>query len=109
MSQVVYYLFIYPLSKLPLWLTYRISDFFYFLLITVLPYRKKIITDNLTKCFPEKKPNEIAALRRKFYRTFYDMMIEGIKNLGISQKELEKRFKIENPELMQSLYNQGKS
>ncbi len=109
MSQVVYYLFVYPLSKLPLWITYRISDFFYFLLITVLPYRKKVITDNLTKCFPEKKPSEIAALRRKFYRTFSDMMMEGIKNLGISQKELEKRFKIENPELMQKLHNEGKS
>jgi len=109
MSPVIYYLFVYPLSKLPLWITYRFSDFFYFLLVTVVPYRKKVITDNLQKCFPAESERNIAKLRRQFYRAFADMMVEGIKNLGISQKELQKRFVIENPELMQKLHNEGKS
>lgn len=109
MNQVVYYLFVFPLSKLPLWLTYRFSDFFYLLLITILPYRKKVITNNLSGCFPDKSPKEINKLRRKFYRAFADMMIEGIKNLGISEKELKNRYKIENPELMQELYDKGMS
>jgi Kdo2-lipid IVA lauroyltransferase/acyltransferase len=109
MNHVVYYLFVFPLSKLPLWFTYRFADLFYLLLITVLPYRKKVITANLTKSFPEKSRRNIAELRRKFYRTFADMMIEGVKNLGISEKELKKRFRIENLELMQQLYDEGKS
>ncbi len=109
MNAVVYYLFVYPLSKLPLWITYRFADFFYLLLITVLPYRKKVITDNLTKSFPNLDQRNIAKLRRRFYRTFTDMLIEGIKNLGISEKELRKRFVIQNPELMDELYAKGKS
>jgi len=109
MNQVVYYLLVYPLSKLPLWLTYRFADFFYLLLITVVPYRKKVITDNLSKCFPNYTERNIAELRRKFYRAFADMMIEGVKNLGISQKELKKRYQIENSEIMQKLYDEGKS
>lgn len=109
MNAVIYYIFVYPLSKLPLWLTYRFADFFYLLLITVLPYRKKVITANLERCFPEMSKRNIAKLRREFYRTFTDMLIEGIKNLGISEKELKKRFVIENPELMDGLFNQGKS
>ncbi len=109
MSAVIYYLFVFPLSRLPLFITYRISDFFYFLLITVLPYRKKVITQNLSLSFPDKSEREIARLRRKFYRQFADMMVEGIKNLGISEKELRKRYVIKNPELMQKLYTEGKS
>lgn len=109
MNAVIYYLFVYPLSKLPLWITYRFADFFYLLLITILPYRKKVINDNLTKSFPNLDQRNIAKLRRRFYRVFTDMLIEGIKNLGISEKELRKRFVIQNPELMDDLYDKGKS
>lgn len=109
MNAVLYYLVVYPLSKLPLWITYRVSDFFYLLLITVLPYRKKVIEGNLTRSFPEKSPKEIRRLRNQFYRHFADLLVEGIKNLGISEKELRRRFVIRNPELMQELYDRGKS
>ena len=109
MNALLYYLFVYPLSKLPLWLTYRFSDFFYFLLITVLPYRRKVIEGNLSRSFPNKTPNEIKQLRNRFYRHFADLLLEGVKNLGISEKELRKRFVIKNPELMQELYDRKKS
>src|SRR4051812_14670438 len=109
MSQILYFLFVLPLSRLPLFITYRIADLFYLLLISVLPYRKKVITTNLERCFPDKSKKQIARLRRSFYRHFTDMLIEGIKNLGISEKELRKRYVIENPELMQELYAENRS
>jgi len=109
MNAVLYYLFVFPLSKLPLFITYRLSDFFYLLLITVLPYRRKVIEQNLSRSFPQKTPKEIRRLRNKFYRHFADLLIEGIKNLGIGDKALLKRFKIKNPELMQQLYARNKS
>ncbi|MES2554844.1 MAG: lysophospholipid acyltransferase family protein [Bacteroidota bacterium] len=109
MNAVLYYVIIFPLSKLPLWITYRFADFFYLLLITVLPYRKKVIVQNLTRSFPDKNPHEIRKLRNRFYRHFADLLIEGIKNLGISEKELRKRFVITNPELMRRLYEKDKS
>lgn len=109
MNAVLYYVIVFPLSKLPLWFTYRFADFFYLLLITVLPYRKKVIEQNLTRSFPDKTPKEIKKLRNRFYKHFADLLIEGIKNLGISEKELRKRFVIRNPELMQDLHAKEKS
>lgn len=109
MSAVIYYLFVWPLSQLPLWFTYRFADLFYLLLITVLPYRKKVITGNLERSFPDASPQQIARFRRQFYRNFADMLIEGVKNLGISKNELQRRFVIRNPELMQTLYAEQKS
>jgi KDO2-lipid IV(A) lauroyltransferase len=109
MNALVYYLFVYPISKAPLWITYRIGDFFYLLLITIIPYRKKVITTNLKNSFPTLSSSEIGKLRRSFYWNFSTMMIEGIKNLSISSSDLKKRYRIVNPELMQSLYSENKS
>lgn len=109
MSAVIYYLFVWPLSKLPLAITYRFSDLFYLLLISILPYRRKVIKGNLERSFPGKTEREIRRLRNGFYRYFADILIEGIKNLGISERELRKRYVIRNPELMRQLYDRNKS
>lgn len=109
MSSVAYYLFVLPLSKLPLWFTYRFSDLFYLLLITVFPYRKKVIEGNIQRSFPDLTKKEQRKIKRSFYRHFADMLLEGVKNLGISEKELKKRFQIKNPELMDELFREKKS
>lgn len=109
MSAVVYYLLVWPLSKLPLTITYRFSDLFYLLLISVLPYRRKVIEGNLRRSFPKKTDREIRQLRNRFYRYFADVLIEGIKNLGIGERELRKRYVIRNPELMHELFARNKS
>lgn len=109
MSKVAYYLFVLPLSRLPLWITYRFSDLFFLLLITVFPYRKKVIEENIARSFPNLSRKEHLKIKRGFYRYFADMLLEGVKNLGISEKELRKRFVIKNPELMERLYDENKS
>jgi len=109
MAALVYYLFVWPLSHLPLWILYRFSDLLYLLLISVVPYRRKVIDSNLRNSFPEKSEREIKQLRRKFYRHFSDIVIEGVKNLSISKKELLSRISVVNPELMDRLYQQNKS
>lgn len=109
MNAFFYYVFVWPLSKTPLWISYRLADFFFLLLITILPYRKKVVTKNLINSFPNKTPKEIAKIRRRFYWHFSNMLIEGVKNLGISEKELRKRFVIKNPELMNELFDKNKS
>lgn len=108
-AKLLYYLFVLPLSYLPLRLIYLLSDFFYILLITVFPYRKKVIDSNLKRSFPDKSDDEIRSLRHKFYHHFTDILAEGIKNLSISEKELKKRFVVKNTELMVQLYDDKKS
>jgi len=48
-------------------------------------------------------------MRLKFYRHFSDLLVEGIKNLSISETSLRNRLKVKNPELMQQLFSNGKS
>ena len=48
-------------------------------------------------------------LERKFYRHLCDLLAEGAKNLSISEKQLRKRFKVSNPEILDELYAQNKS
>lgn len=108
-AKIGYYLFIVPLSYLPLRVLYLLTDFFYLLLISIVPYRKKVIQTNLKNSFPEKSAKEINRLTRAFYWHFTDILAEGIKNLSISEKELKRRFKVKNPEIMDELYAQDKS
>lgn len=85
-----------------MWILYRFSDFFYLILISVFPYRKKVIIENLERSFPTLSKKEISALRRKFYRHFSDLIIEGIKNLSISENELRKRIRVKNPNVLEN-------
>jgi len=109
MAKFAYYAIVLPLSYLPLGVLYLLTDLFYLLLITVIPYRKKVIEENLKKSFPEKSEKELKSIKRKFYRHFCDLLAEGIKNLSISKKELERRFKVVNPEIMDELFQKNKS
>lgn len=109
MSKILFYGFVYPLSFLPLRLLYCFSTVFYFILRTILPYRKKVVMDNLAKSFPFKNQSEIKAIKNKFYKHFADLIVEGIKNLSISERELRKRVQIENPEIMKQLFDENKS
>jgi KDO2-lipid IV(A) lauroyltransferase len=79
------------------------------ILIYVFPYRKKIILKNIERSFPELTIQQQKQVARNFYRHFADLLIEGVKNLTISKKELQKRMFVKNPELMQKLFENGKN
>ncbi len=108
-AALAYYLIVRPLSMLPLFILYRFSDLFYLLLISVFPYRKSVIDENIRRSFPKLSAAEHLTIRKKFYCHFADILIEGIANLSMSQSELNKRFKVINPEVMQELYDKKKS
>lgn len=109
MSAILYYCVVYPLSLLPLWILYRLSDLLFLLFISIIPYRKKVVQRNIEKSFPDLSPKDQAVLARGFYRHFSDLLIESIKNLSISKEELLRRMKVINPEVLKSLEKKGKS
>jgi len=108
-AKIGYYIFVLPLSYLPLSVLYVFTDFFYLLLITIAPYRKKVILGNIARSFPEKTDKEHKKLMRQFYHHFTDLLAEGVKNLTISEKELRKRFRVKNPEIIEDVYNRGRN
>lgn len=97
---LLYYGLVLPLSYFPLRILYIIADCIYVLLCTILPYRKKVIEHNLLIAFPGKSDEERIQIRKDFYRYFADLLVETIKNLTISEKELAARFQLANPEMI---------
>lgn len=107
--QLLFYLFIKPLSFLPLSVLYVFSDFLHLVLYRLLGYRKKVVWQNLVQSFPEKSEKELKQIMSLFYHHFCDLMVESIRMFSISEKEAERRGKVLNPELLEELYAKGKS
>ena len=109
MAKISYYLFVIPLSYLPLPILYLFTDIFYLLLISIVPYRKKVIEGNIARSFPKKTKQEHRRIKLKFYRHFTDLLAEGVKSLTISEKGMHRRIKVANPEVMQELHDKGRN
>ena len=111
--QFLVYILVYPLlwliSILPFPLLYAFSDFLYLIIYKLVGYRKKVVQDNLRLVFPEKPETEITTITEKFYHHFCDMMVEAIKSLTISEKEIKKRFTFTNIEEVTRLEAQHRS
>ena len=100
---LLYYGLVLPLSYLPLRMLYVFADFLFILLCTILPYRKKVIDHNLLLTFPHKTTVERKQIRKDFYRYFSDLLVESIKNLTVSKKQLLQRMQLENPEILEEI------
>ncbi len=112
-KQGLFFYLLYPLitgiSLLPFKILYTISDFLFFLNFYLIRFRKKVVEKNLSIAFPEKSARERKQILRKFYRHFSDILLETIKTFTISRKKLNKRFYLENPEILNDFFSQGKS
>ena len=83
---------------------YAISDLLCFLTHRVVRYRLSVVRSNLKLAFPDKSEAERKAIENKFYLHFCDTIVETLKALTISKKELTKRFVIRNPEMASQYY-----
>lgn len=100
---------IYLVSLLPLRVHYAFADLFHFLLYRVIRYRRSVITINLARSFPDKKYPEIERIAKEFYRYFLDIFVEMIWAYSRSSEKVNRRVVMENPEVIQKLYAQGKN
>lgn len=95
MKSILYYIvffFWYLLSLLPFKILYLFSDLLYYPLYHCVGYRRAIIRKNLTESFPEKSLQEIISLEKQFYHFLCDYMVETVKLLSISKKQMRKRM-----------------
>jgi KDO2-lipid IV(A) lauroyltransferase len=109
MSALLYYLFVLPLSYLPLGILYKLSDLLYFIFTRIFAYRKTVILGNIQRSYLTKSDAEHQQLVKEFYRHFSDILVEGIKNLTISKQQLKKRMVVRNPELMHEFYDEKRN
>lgn len=107
-SRILYYLVILPISYLPFFLLYRLSDFAFFMMYCVIGYRKKVVMMNIKNSFPDKTSKEHSQIAKRFYKHFCDLILEGLKGFTISKKQINKRFKMHRDGIIADLYKQEK-
>ena len=111
MQAISFYLLypiIYLVASLPFWLLYKVSDFFYFLL-KLSGYRKKVVIENLRYSFPDKTEKEIQAICDSYFSYLCDLTVETLKTLRMSEKESAERCVFHNPEWLIKLREENKS
>ncbi len=88
---------------------YMVSDFMFFIMYHVVGYRKEVVYNNMKNSFPEKTDAEIRLIRKKFYHSFGDILVESIKLVHANGKQLSKRMTYKNSEIITDLLKANKS
>lgn len=94
---------------LPMFMLYGISDFLFFILWYVIPYRKKVVMQNLQRSFPDKTHSECLVVAKNFYRHFADVMVETLKGFSASKAWLRTKVSAYNTDLLDKYYAEGRS
>jgi Kdo2-lipid IVA lauroyltransferase/acyltransferase len=96
-------------ARLPFWAIYLMADIFYFFLFYVIRYRREVVYQNLVRSFPEKSPEEIIRITKRFYHHLSDLGLETIKYHNMTEKQIDDRLKVHNLDIYDHYYKQGKS
>lgn len=107
-NRILYYGIVLPISILPFPALYLISGFIFFLAYHLVGYRRKVVQSNLKNAFPKATEKEIKRIEKAFFKHFSDFIVELIKTMTISEKQILKRCTIENPEVPEKYFLEGK-
>lgn len=101
--------FLFGTAHLPFRVLYIISDILFFMIFYIARYRRNVVMKNIMESFPELPESKHRDICRKFYRHFTDYIVETIKLHHISDAEIKDRMEYRNLELVDRLFDQGKS
>lgn len=111
--QLLAYILLYPLfyliSILPFRVLYFLSDIIYVIIYYIIGYRKTTVRENLELTLKHLTPAERKKIEKKFFHHFCDSLVEMVKTMTISEKEMKKRFTFKNIELVEEFEKKGKS
>lgn len=102
-------LFLYLISLLPFWLLYIISDVLFVIIYHIVHYRRAVVQQNLANAFPEKSIEERRDIERKYYHYLADLIVETVKMITVSEKQIQKRVVATNAGLVHEYFAKGKS
>lgn len=102
-------LWLRALSRLPFCFWYAVSDVLTFLAEHLVRYRRRVIDAQLRRCFPELDEAGAGRIRREFYRSFADVLVESIKSATITADELRARVETRGLDLARRHLAEGRS
>lgn len=97
------------LSLLPMRLHYIFSDMIFVVIYYLVGYRKALVRRHLRECFPERSEQELIRIEKQFYHWFCDYLVETVKLMTISKKNLMKRMTFKGIELVDEVIESGQS
>ncbi len=103
-SYLLFRIFVLLFRFVPFRVMYMISDFIFLVVYHIAGYRKKIVFGNLKNSFPEKSAEETKQIAKKFYHHLCDLLLESIKSSSSKGRDLAKRYRLINPDVIDSYY-----
>ncbi len=93
----------HAVALLPLRVLYVLSDVIFFLAYHVAGYRRRVVERHIDDSFPELSACERRRIVKQFYHNFADYIVETIKLLHISDREMMRRMTFGNLEAIERL------
>ena len=100
---------VYILSLLPLRVLYVLSDILWLVIFHLIRYRRSLVQKHLADSFPEKDRQELQHIERQFYHWFCDYLVESIKMLTMSERQMKKRMVFKGTDLIDQIVSDGQS
>lgn len=97
------------LAMLPFPALYAISDVLYLVMSKGLKYRRNVIRMNLRNSFPEKSEEELREIEKDFYHQFCDNIVETVKLLHMSDRQVDKRIEVIGGDIVDRHCAEGRS
>ena len=101
--------FIRLISLFPMRLLYIISDLLRIIVQYLFRYRVKVVDKNLNLASKNLSFKNLSSIKKDFYKYFIDLYLEVIKMDNLSEKFFLKNFKVQNIDLLNRYYDDGKS
>ena len=101
----LFFLAVFLIGLLPFPLLYGFSNFIRFLIFWIMGYRRDVVKKNLEGSFPGISDKELNRITKLYYKNLADILLEGIKAFTMSRKQILKRHRIINPEVLEHLIN----
>jgi KDO2-lipid IV(A) lauroyltransferase len=105
----LFFLLIVIIGIIPFFLLYGLSNLLKFLLSRLVGYRRTVIVHNLRKVYPDWTNQQVMRMQRLVYKNLADVFLEGIKAFAMTPKQVIRRHKLMNPELLNQYYQEGRS
>lgn len=96
-------------ARLPLCILYVLSDMAYFIVYYIVRYRRETVRQNLELIFGKDDRKKIIRIEKRFYRHLCDCIVETVKLLHISDKEIDRRVEVTNGEYIDEIIRSGHS
>lgn len=101
-------LMVNAVARLPFRVLYGVADLMFLLLYYVAGYRKKVVRRNLEESFPDADRKWLRKTERQFYRNFADYIIETLKILHISDRDMMRRMTFSGVEIIDRALSEGR-